>query len=248
MVGAAADDSRTMTHFIGISGKPGSVKEFFRFKILQELRFHGYSVAICSLADELYRQINTLIDQVHHLDSTESTPSQYEELAVAFHIPQDQKGTLFNLLAAEGLGDKHPQYGYSRRNAHMRQALSSFALILRQAHGDDYLIESMSENTPDIDFAIFTDLRFPNEADWLNNHEGLPLRVEVDVEAVIAHYGEKGGYKYSREGMNAPTETALDEYADFYIRFDADAPFDRVAFGREILDLFDLPHKEEIIR
>lgn len=237
-----------MTHFIGISGKPGSVKSFFRFKILQELRFHGYTVVTCSLADELYRQINLLIEEVHALDHLNAPQSAYKALADAYRIPQRRKGTLFSLVAEEGLGEKHPEYGYSRRNAHMRQALSMFALMLRDVYGPDHLIESMVDHAPDVDFAIFTDLRFPNEADWLNLNEGLPLRVEVDVEAVIAQYGQSGGYKYSREGMNAPTETALDDYTDFYIRFQADEPFDRVAFGHEILDFYDLPHKDEIIR
>lgn len=234
-----------MTRFIGISGKPGAVKTRYRFKIVQELRYHGYSVEICALAQGLYDEIKALISDLHDLEEQYAPTEDFIELAQRYHIPLSAQEQLFCLLHKDGLGDKHPDYGYSRRNPNMRKALSAYAQIIRHKCGEDYWVEKMAQNTsPDADFAIFTDLRFPNEADWLMDNDGLALRVDVDVEQIIAQYGETGGYKYSREGMFDPTETALDEYEGFYIRFQQDEYFDRVAFGKEILDYYDLPRRE----
>lgn len=241
-----------MTYFIGISGKPGSVKARYRFKIWQELKYHGYIVQACSLAETLYAQINGLIDALHTLHDEQASEVSYRTLAKQHSIPDSERDRLFNLLEPEGLGLKHPDYGYSRRNPNMRKALSSYARIMRHEHGEDYWIEAMVNNVPSsVDFAIFTDLRFPNEADWLMDNEGMALRVEVDVEAIIAQYSDTGGYKYSREGMNDPTEVALDDYDGFYIRFEPTERYDRIGFGKEILDYYDLEHRitpEEVVR
>lgn len=237
-------DMFAMTYFIGISGKPGSVKTRYRFKIVQELRYHGYTVEICSLAEALYREINALIEDLHALEDLLASDSQYRALAVKYSIPAKDQKKVFDLLQRDGLGDKNPHYGYSRRHPNMRKALSTYAQIIRYERGEDYWIDKMARSVDSaFDFAVFTDLRFPNEAQWLMDNDGLALRVDVDVEQVIAQYGETGGYKYSRAGMSDPTETALDDYQDFYIRFQPETYFDRVAFGKEILDYFDLSYQ-----
>jgi hypothetical protein len=228
-----------MTHFIGISGKPGSVKERYRFKILQELRYHGYTVHTTSLADALYAEVNGIIDDA----LSGATPQHISEKC---DMPIADAEYLVSIISDQDLGEKNPAYGYSRRNVHVRKILEHVGTHVRREQDPEYWIDRMVDSVdPSADFAVFIDLRYPNEADYLSENDGMALRVDIDVESVIAE-GESGGYKYTREALMSSVESALDEYEDFYWRFTS-REFDRASFGREILEFFEMDAKDEVI-
>lgn len=225
-----------MTTIIGISGKPGTVKMQYAFKIIQELRFHGYQTDLVSLAAPLYKEINGIINDLE--DGTMTV----EDILATHNLPLKRGQELLSLLHPDGLGEKF-DYGYSRRNENMRKSLGLLGTQIRRKRNPDYWIEQLAAQLhEEASFAVLIDLRFPNEADFINAQGGLALRVELDEK----HQSIDGGYKY-QAGMQDITETALDEYSDFYARLYHET-FDRVSFGQEILEVYDLPQRSEIIR
>lgn len=214
-----------MTKFIGISGKPGSNKMFYAFRIIRELRLRGYSADLVSLAKPLYEELNHIADQLHN-----SVP-------IKKIIDDNDLGLkgfkLLELLSPELLGEKNPKYGFSRRNEFFRTALSVLGTEIRREQNPDYLLDKLSEQSGNLDFGVLIDLRFPNEADYISLHEGMTIRVNVFNEE-----DNRGGYKYN-EGLKTPSETSLDDYYMFDYEFYREL-FNGRTFGKEIEKFFNI--------
>lgn len=210
---------------IGISGKPGSGKNGFSFKIIQELRYQDYSVEKVSLAKGIYEETNKLIEAV----------ALGTDL-VGFDLSAQQADHLTALLQND-LGPKHPEWGYNRRNEFYRKAMSFLALT-RRDQDENYWLRQMEKSISKVDFAVFTELRFPNEANYVNQN-GITIRADIHPDWVNATKTDQDGWKYSAEGMNDPTETALDDYPDFYAHVRIDY-FNGKSFTRNMLRYLDL--------
>lgn len=222
-----------MTRMIGISGKSGSNKLFYAFRIMRELRVRGQKTVWLNFAELLYDEFNQIADLYL------SGVSQ-DELIDRFNLHGVPTWELFELLSQD-LGEKHPDYGYSRRVEAVWRGMVVLGHGIRRKQDPDYFVKKIQERFGDASFAVSTDLRFPNEADWIRLNGGINLRLElVDSE------DRYGGYKYN-EGMNDPTETALDDYPFFDYHFVREI-FNGQEFGRELEDFFELPRFEEKIR
>lgn len=215
-----------MSKLIGISGKPGSNKMFYAFRIIRELRFRGYSTDIVSLAKPLYQELNNIADQVGR------------DVPVEVIIDQNDLGIkgfkLLELLSPELIGEKNADYGYSRRNEFFRQALNILGTEIRREQNPNYFLNKLEEQTNKLDFGVLIDLRFPNEADYITEYGGMTIRVNL--------YDDKnthGGYKYN-EGMKQKSETALDEYPLFDYEFNREF-FNGIKFGYELEKFFKIP-------
>lgn len=222
-----------MLRIIGISGKPGSEKMFYAFKIIQELRYHGFKTHLISLAQPLYSEFNQIADSI------KIENKDLESVVNKYNLGGKGKD-LYNLISNNDLGEKHPDYGYSRRNEFVRKGLSLLGSGIRRKQNQDYFLEELVQNLPEGDFGVLIDLRYPNEADFINDNDGIVLRALRTFES------DYGGYKY-QEGMVDPTETALDNYEYFldYLEYET---FNRVDFAKKIIEVYGLELKEENIR
>lgn len=214
-----------MTRIIGISGKPGSNKMFYAFRIIRELRLRGYDTDWISLAKPLYEELNHIADQVKDEAHVEKIIQENDLGILGFK--------LLELLNPELIGEKHPEYGYSRRNEHFRAAMSVLGTEIRREQDPEYFLKKLDEQTENLDFAVLTDLRFPNEADYISMNRGMTIRVNV-----LNEDNKSGGYKYN-EGMNSPTETALDDYFLFDYEFYLEL-FNAQIFGTELENFFKI--------
>lgn len=221
-----------MARFIGISGKPGSNKLFYAFRIMRELKVRGCKTVWSNLAIPLYEEFNTIADRFISGES-EGVLSQEFNLG--------EKSPEFFEILSRGLGEKNPAYGYSRRNASVRQGLVMLGSGIRREQDPNYFIEKLVKNTGDAKFGVITDLRYPNEADWIRHGGGLNIRLE-QVDPTDFY----GGYKYN-EGAADPSERSLDDYPFFDHLFIREI-FDGRAFGFELEDFFDLSEFEETVR
>ena len=222
---------------IGISGKPGSVKMRYAAPIIQELRFHGYKTIQTALAGSLYSELNGIIDDWH------SNEFSSEELAEKYELDDDALWKdLIALIDPSKLGEKY-HYGFSRRNENMRKALNLFGSQIRREQDPDYFLKKMIDSISDeIDFAVFTDLRYPNEVDYLNFNGHYSIRISEPPE--IVYSDPEDGFKYSQEGLSDPTETALDEW-DVWYAYVEPQTFLGKEIVSDILDELKLPKKEE---
>lgn len=219
-------------HIIGISGKPGSQKLVYGFKLYQEFWFHGHPTEMVSLAAPLYHEFNGIADE---LKSGAPTDELIEKWALG------ERGEELVELLSQDIGPRY-DFGYHRRNEFVRRGLTLLGSAIRRQQDPDYFVRQLLQSTADSSstFGILTDLRYPNEAQALEETDGLTLRVEVVKD------WQEGGYKYEA-GLQDPSETALDEYLGFYSHL-IPSVFNRVEFAIEILAYYGLPMREEVIR
>lgn len=213
---------------IGISGKPGSNKMFYAFRIIRELRIRGYNTELISLAKPLYKELNCIADDiVEHNKNAKQISAKYN---------LGEKGSeLYNFLNPEYLGEKNLEYGYSRRNENFRKALELLGTGIRREQDEDYYIKKLVNKTVNekIDFGVLIDMRFPNEADYIMMNGGMTIRVNVFDNDDVS-----GGYKYT-QGKNSFVENALDNYYMFDYEFYREI-FNGITFGKELEKYFQL--------
>ncbi len=193
---------------IGISGKPGSAKNYFSFKLIQEFRHLGYSIEKVSIPTGLYVEANHIVNQI----KAGMLPTT---IAFENNLTTDQAATLFELASGD-LGVRNPEWGYNRRNENFRKILDELGTNIRRAQDPNYFLNQILETPTKADFLIFTDMRFPNEADHVNLTGGITLRAEVNEHWTSQTKTATDGYKYTTEGINNPSETALDDYLNFF--------------------------------
>lgn len=197
----------------------------YAFKIIQELRHHGMKTDLVSLAAALFKEADEFISLVQDGASTE------DMLQYLGRCDERALEEAMLIVLDEDLGERHKDYGYSRRNPAMRKLLSIYGTDIRRAQDEDYWIKRMVATTHgSTDVGVFIDLRYPNEADWLLSNNGLSVRIDYEPKPV------EGDYKYSAQGLEDVTETALDEYKDFYAHV-SPWTFDRVSFGEEVHEI-----------
>jgi len=214
-----------MSRLIGISGKPGSNKLFYGFRIIRELRLRGYSADLVSLAKPLYEELNYIADQV-----VDKVPN---EKIIEENNLGNRGFKLIELLNPEAIGEKNPVYGYSRRNEFFRAALSVLGTEIRREQNANYFLNKLEDQLKDLDFGVLIDLRFPNEADFIFQNQGMTIRVNVYDET-----DNHGGYKYNK-GMESITEKALDDYPLFDYEFNKEF-FNGTLFGYELEKFFNI--------
>jgi hypothetical protein len=195
---------------IGISGKPGSGKNWIAFRLLQELRHRGVEAHKTSLAKGVYKQANQMIT------SCQSGCSQFDFQKRYVLGDSDKSRHLFELWQGD-VGEFHPVYGYHRRSQNVRQGLALLSEI-RRGENPEYWFEAMLKEIRErkIRAAVFSDLRFSNEAEGIRAKGGFCLRAEVDPIWAKATQGRNPGYKYSEASLNSSLESALDSYPDFF--------------------------------
>ncbi len=187
---------------IGISGKPGSAKNYFSFKLIQEIRYQGYIIDKVSLTTALYQEVNQIIDDI-------KSKIIITDFIIKHNMTVEEANLLYQLVFPNDVGDKNPEYGYNRRNETVRKTLTLVGSTIRRAQNENYWIEKLFNQPTHADFLIFTDMRFPNEADYVNKHDGITIRAEINKHWVAATQTANDGYKYSEEGMNDQHKSLL---------------------------------------
>lgn len=213
---------------IGISGKPGSNKMFYAFRIIRELKIRGYDTELVSLAKPLYEELNRIADDIAEQNKNATQISEEYDLG--------KKGfDLYDLLNPKYIGEKNPQYGYSRRNENFRKALELLGTGIRREQDEDYYIKKLISSITDktTSFGVLIDMRFPNEADYIMMNGGMNIRVNV-----VNDKNNTGGYKYT-QGKNNFVENALDNYFMFDYEFYREV-FNGIKFGKELENYFQL--------
>jgi len=87
------------------------------------------------------------------------------------------------------------------------EVMQKVGVAFRNTFGPDIWIDLATEDfDPKASKWIFTDVRFPNEAQWIKDHGGIVVRTNGDPS------GERAR---SKRDLNAVSETALDDYKSF---------------------------------
>lgn len=122
-----------------------------------------------------------------------------------------------------GCRNKELNYGllFDKKTKEVRQMLQQYGTENgRNKYGEDVWIRSMGlwmdifrNRTPNKNNVfIITDVRFKNEADWINKHNGILIRVDAPQRNM-----ERINQEGSQDIQNHASETDLDDYPFKYV-------------------------------
>jgi len=230
-----------VTTIVGISGKIGAGKDYLGSHLITELEARGFTAGNVSFAYPLKNQLNQIIADMLTVDLPNLTTGYtlaVKNLSTHHNVPMRKMMHLTGLLIEELQADL-TLHAYARTPG-IRSALQYLGTNIRRAQDDHYWVKlflaGIREQT--VDFAVVTDVRFPNEANAIRDHGGYLLRLEVPVEIILDQTRNRDGLTYTAEQLNHDSELALDDYPNFDMVVGRD--FDTA----QIVDSLDTRHRE----
>lgn len=194
---------------VGVSGKIASGKDTIAPLVVSEL---GYSFPEgLSFADHLkneLKQIITIVNksqyyaQAEHFVKIDMYPknSYYKEVVEALYDPI-KSGEITNQYS------RHPQF---------RRAIQIWATEVRRAEDPLYWVRQTARDVV-AELARkrsveISDVRFPNEADFITDLRGVLVRLNISQEEQIKRMIKRDKYTPDLKNLVHPSETALDDY------------------------------------
>lgn len=214
---------------IGIHGKVGSGRNQFSYEILKELNYQQYTAAKVSLLTSLYKEATSICDDI--------LTSQDNHTITTRHNIQEPLLTRIRTLTEAGLGPRDPEFGYYRGQDNYRQILDLISTY-RRHNNPNYYIQEMVKTAPPVEFLVFSNLKYPNEAAWVRQNNGFLIKVEPRPRWQKATATSEDGRKYA-EGRQTESETALDKWTDWDITIEEDSHYALrpVLLSRDLLHL-----------
>lgn len=199
-------------YVIGISGKMGSGKNYLSTKLQEELIGRGYTCAEDSFAAPLKSEFTEILNTLREFSTNIDEAVQH--CSQQYDIPEDEIRTLAQLITVEIESEKSFT-GWDKTEG-IRQGLQYLGTDIRRAKNNSYWIESTAERLPEnTDIVFIPDTRFPNEADWAKEVNGIVIRLEVSREVILSRASDRDKIRYSSVAEAHPSETALDDYTKF---------------------------------
>jgi cytidylate kinase len=203
---------------IGISGKIGSGKNYLADRLTEELYKADYTLDTASFAAPLKAEMGQIVADfsVHVNESDDDIEHSIKALASVYNIPFPQMKTLLSYVKKELKAN--PQLDGYARSEGIRRGLQFLGTDIRRNQNDRYWVNKFYEQVNlDVDFIFSTDMRFPNEADFVLDEGGVALRLEVPEEVIKERIEKRDGISYSEDAHKHISETALDDYPNFSI-------------------------------
>ena len=199
---------------IGVSGKIGSGKNYLSEQLIKELHKLGYSTTEASFASSLRNELNRIIQTIK-VDSIDDVPKGQiiEHIETIHKMSNEEASSLYNLMV-EDVINIDGLNAHSRTES-IRRALQHLGTDIRRKNDSEYWVREFHRTVPDSDFVLVTDVRFPNEADSVVEHDGLMLRLDISPDVILKRIQSRDGLKYSDDALTHPSETALDGYDKF---------------------------------
>lgn len=136
------------------------------------------------------------------------------------------KDEVAGLLTLKGVSTSRDDI--NEHKAQFRSMLQVYGTDFVRHHVDDnYWVKRLLANIPDKTSAVVTDVRFPNEAEALQDNGFLVVRLDVPQELQVKRYQMFHGTSPEPSQFTHISETALDDYP-FIFRINASKPIDEV--------------------
>lgn len=202
-----------MTHkpfTIGISGKIGSGKNYLASKLSEEFLARGYSCAETSFARPLKDELSRVI-----ADRKKPNKLSIFALAKKYNFPLWQAYRLVSFFQKE-INANATLTGDNKTQG-IRSSLQYLGTDIRRKQRDNYWVELLDKTLPQADIVFIPDARFPNEANYVYDEQGVNLRLEVPREVILRRASERDKIRYNAVSENHASETSLDDYDKFDI-------------------------------
>lgn len=231
-------DSMRSNHeacLVGISGKMGSGKDTVASLLSERISRGGNKVVIRSLADGLKDEVSRIV-----ADSLSSQSEQkFCELVSSWSgIIDSQVEELLKVLypltesfTSQGIRPDEVTAGLLYRNPSdkplVREVLKFWGNDVRRAQNPDYWVDMAAvyvEEQRDMGIScIIPDVRRQNEAGFINNSDGLLVRLNVSEQEQMRRLLSRDNKLSDRSAFTHITETDLDEYDMFDLILDTDS-------------------------
>lgn len=217
--------SKNIPIIVGVSGKIASGKDYFASHLASELEKRGYKVYSTSMANALRTEADNILDRLRELDvDGHSANALIKMLSDKFNIPREKASELYKRvepIISEGNIDSHS------RSPHIRSMLQYLGTDVRRKAEPDYWVDRMLatiRSQTGTDFVTIPDIRFPNEANMVIKNGGYLYRMDTPENILAERRMSRDHITYTKEALNHPSETSLDDYKDFseYVPTDFD--------------------------
>lgn len=218
IVSEALYNLETGTRFITISGKIGAGKDTIAPLVLQSLNIPSENTIQTSFAYYLKKEIQDIIDILRDNPSTTSF-----EISEQMNILETDAALVKEWLQ-ETIFD--PSLTSYSRTQNIRKTLQYWGTEVRRTQDPDYWVKKCLQLTysylAEGKSVYITDVRFPNEADAVQDVYGKVIRLNVSPEVQESRIKQRDGLIVSDDARNHPSETALDDYTNFTMSVDTD--------------------------
>lgn len=223
---------------VGVSGKIASGKDTIAPLIVSEL---GYSFPDgLSFGDHLKNELKQIIhivnksqyySQAEHFVKMDMFPknSYYKEVVEALYDPI-KSGEITNQYS------RHPQF---------RRAIQIWATEVRRAEDPLYWIRQtaadVTENLANKRSVEISDVRFPNEAEFITDFRGILVRLNISREEQIKRMVKRDKYSPDLKNLDHSSETDLDNYNfEYSIKVDG---LDPLSIAERVTIYIKGPHR-----
>lgn len=195
---------------IGFAGPMGVGKDTYGNAIKEEMALRGYETVHCILSEPLREELNRLIQLFK--DSLDDS-----KISTVMDIPIEQIPILRELHDAAYRVDK--EYTAYSRTPELRSFIQYYGTDFRRGQNPNYWINKLGEyiakHKNKNAFFYITDIRQPNEAEFVKSLSGVVVRLFAEKEVRVARLLSRDGKEPTKENLENHTETAHLKYKEY---------------------------------
>ena len=218
IVSEALYNLETGTRFITLSGKIGAGKDTIAPLVLQSLNISSENMVQTSFAYYLKKEVQDIINMMREKPSIST-----EEISKRMNILTTD-ATLVKEWLQETVFD--PTLTSYSRTQNIRKTLQYWGTEVRRTQDPDYWVKKCLQLTysylAEGKSVYITDVRFPNEADAIQDVYGKVIRLNVSPKVQEERIMMRDNLIVSEDSRNHPSELALDDYNNFTMSIDTD--------------------------
>lgn len=228
-------ESVHQAYLVGISGKMGSGKDTVASLLAERFSQSGENVVIRSLADSLKEEVaKTVADALMSQSEQDFCDSVTSWSRISSIHAQELLKVLHPLIASLLEQRVEPNevtaellYRNPADKPLVREVLKFWGNDVRRAHNPDYWVDMAAgyvKEQRDMGIScIIPDVRRQNEAGFINDSDGLLVRLNVSEQEQMRRLLSRDNKLSDRSAFTHITETDLDDYDRFDLILDTDS-------------------------
>lgn len=204
---------------IGFSGKMGSGKDYTANLVAEKIKLINPNVKVGFLtyASTLRIELDCIADKIKQKEDL-------NVIAKEMNVAISELEHLLNLFLSDNtFWDEN--YSTFNRTPKAREILQYWGTDVRRKQDNNYWVTKTKEIAlkSNFDYLLITDVRFPNEAQGVNDLNGIVIECWVPDDERIKRL-EARGVKMTKETLKHSSETSMENYNEFDLKVNTGSP------------------------